>query len=54
MNFNFDCAFFKILDCLYLKEKQRGSPLLNANKHTHIYIKYKKNICILYKYYLFV
>ena len=35
------------------KEKQRGSPLLDANKHTLIYIS---NIdkCILYVYNLFV
>ena len=30
-----------IRNIIYInKEKQRGSPLLGANKYTHIYIKY--------------
>ena len=28
------------------KEKQRGCPLLDANKHTHIYIWYRCNFSI--------
>ena len=47
-----------VAELLNHKEKQRGCSLLDANKHTHIYIKYIYSIyiyvwCIVYIIYLF-